>query len=72
MKYTQRDLELAERHVVTFEHFVKQHRKLLAESTWEPALKSSAQSLLMQLEAALEESRLRCEHIRASLEAPEG
>jgi hypothetical protein len=71
MKYTQRDLELAIRHVVTFERFIREHQRLLSESTWEPALKASAEVLLNRLEQALDDSRRRCETIRLALAAGE-
>jgi hypothetical protein len=69
MTYTQRDLDLAERHMFTFERFISRHRQLLAESTWEPGLKSAAEKLLTQLEEALNDSRRRCEQIRNALQA---
>jgi hypothetical protein len=68
MKYTQRDLDLAERHMFTFERFIRRHKELLAESTWDPGLKAAAESLLIQLEEALDLSRRRCEHIRSALQ----
>ena len=75
MTYTQRDLDLAVRHVRTFERFIEDHKRMLSESTWEPALRASAEVLLSRLEQALDESRRRCEAIRLALDeggAPEG
>lgn len=66
--YTPRDLELAVRHVRTFERFIEEHKRMLSESTWEPSLKASAEVLLSKLEQALDESRRRCEAIRLALE----
>ena len=71
MNYTQRDLELAIRHVRTFERFIREHQRLLSESTWEPALRASAEALLYRLEQALDDSRRRCETIRLALAAGE-
>jgi hypothetical protein len=65
--YTQRDLDLAVRHVRTFERFLEEHKRILSESTWEPSLKASAEVLLTRLEQALDESRRRCEAIRLEL-----
>ena len=67
MNYTQRDLELAVRHMRTFERFISEHKRMLSESTWEPTLKKSAEELLSSLEQALDDSRRRCEKIRAAL-----
>jgi hypothetical protein len=68
MKYTQRDLDLAERHMFTFERFISRHRQLLAESAWDPELKAAAEKLLDQLEETLNDSRRRCEQIRTALQ----
>ena len=72
--YTQRDLELAIRHVRTFERFIEEHKRMLSESTWDPGLRASAEVLLSRLEQALDESRRRCDAISLALkgeEAPE-
>jgi hypothetical protein len=68
MNYTQRDLDLAVRHVRTFERFIREHKRMLSESTWEPGLKAPAEALLSRLEQALDESTRRCEAIRLALE----
>jgi hypothetical protein len=55
MTYTERDLEVARRHVLTLQHFIAEHRRLVAQSPWDQESKVEAERLLVQFETVLEE-----------------
>ena len=66
MKYTQRDLDLAERDISTLEQFIAYQKRFESQAPCEPTRRAFEQ-LLGELESVLETDRRHRQHILREL-----
>lgn len=70
MPFTERDLQVVERHLSMLEGFVARQRKLVEGIAWPPEHKVQLERLLAQFETALHDTRERREKIVCELRRP--
>jgi len=72
MRYTQRDLEVAQLNVVALEALIRKHRTFALLFTFDPELRPRADELLSQFEASLREAHSRYGEIWSDLHSADG